>query len=144
MLRYGLYDIDRLINRALVYVCLTAILVIAYYSIVWVFGSITSAVLERDSSLAIAASTLAVAAMFRPLRTRLQHFIDRRFYRRKYDAERVIHRFGERLRDETSLTTLGAALQATVSETMQPTTVSLWLRPTNWGTSVRKSGTSAL
>jgi hypothetical protein len=133
MLRYRLFEIDRLINRALVYLCLTATLALAYFAIVLVIDSITAAVVDRDSSLAIAASTLAVAAMFRPLRGRVQQFVDRRFYRQKYNAERVVDQFGERLRDETSLTTLGAALQATVRETMQPTTVSLWLRPGDWG-----------
>jgi hypothetical protein len=120
--------------------CLSAALVLAYFTIVLVIDIFTAAVVERDSNLAVAASTLAVAAMFRPLRSRVQQFVDRRFYRQKYDAERVIDRFGEHLRDETSLATLSAALQNTVRETMQPTTMSLWLRPADWEKFGRTSG----
>ena len=127
ILRYRLYDIDLIINRTLVYGALTAILVGVYVTVVFTLQRLLDPV-TRDSDLAIAASTLAVAALFRPLRGRVQDFIDRRFYRSKFDAQRTLETFSARLRDEVDLSQLSTELVAVVRDTMQPAHVSLWLR----------------
>ena len=131
ILRHRLYDIDLLINRTLVYGSLTAMLVVLYFGGVAttqaVFQALTGQ--EKLPQLAIVASTLVIAALFNPLRRRTQSFIDRRFYRQKYDATRTLSAFSARLRDETDLDSLSGELIGVVEETMRPEHVSLWLRP---------------
>ena len=125
VLRYRLYEIDRLINRTLAYALLTAMLGLGYAAVVLGLGRL----LGQDSSLVVAAATLAVAAAFQPARRRVQQAVDRRFNRRRHDAGRTIAAFGTRLRDQVDLDTLTAEVMAVVDQTMQPTRASLWLRP---------------
>jgi len=131
MVRSGLYEIDIIINRTLVYGSLTAMLAALY------FGGVTAAQAffrtltgqEKQPQLAIVVSTLVIAALFNPLRRRIQGFIDRRFYRRKYDARKTLEALSAKLRDETDLDALSDELVGVVRETIQPAHVSLWLRP---------------
>jgi hypothetical protein len=129
ILRYRLYDIDLLINRTLVYGSLTAILLAGYFGGIVVLQRLFVALTGQQSTLAVVASTLIIAALFNPLRRRVQNFVDRRFYRRKYDATKTLEAFNSRLREETDLGTLRNDVLGVVRETMQPTHVSLWLRP---------------
>ena len=127
VLRYRLYEIDRIVSRTLVYGSLTLILGAAYAGLV-LGGQALFSSFAGGSNLAIAGSTLVVAALFLPLRGRVQQFVDRRFYRRRYDARRTLEAFGARLREEVDLELLAADLRGVVEETMQPRQVSLWLR----------------
>jgi hypothetical protein len=131
IVRYRLYDIDLLINRTVVYGALTATLALVYFGGVattqGIFRTLTGQ--EQQPQIAIVVSTLVIAAIFNPLRHRIQGFIDRRFYRRKYDAAKTLEAFSAKLRDETDLNTLSDDLVGVVRETMQPAHCSLWLRP---------------
>lgn len=128
VLRYRLYEIDVVINRALVYATLTGVLALSYLGIV-VLLQAALAPITRQSDLAVAGSTLAVAALFRPLRARVQTFIDKRFYRSRYDAAETLSDFSGRLRNEVDLEALGRELVGVVGETMEPAHATLWLRP---------------
>jgi hypothetical protein len=132
VLKYRLYDIDRVINRTLVYGLLTVLCGAVYAAGVFVVGRLLDPA-DGQSELAVAASTLAVAALFQPARHRIQQTVDRRFNRRKYNAVKTVEAFSARLRDEVDLDTLSGELLALVDETVQPTRSSLWLRPTGQG-----------
>jgi hypothetical protein len=131
ILRYRLWDIDLLINRTLVYAILTGVLALIYFSSVFLLQAIISGLTRqvKQSPVIIVGSTLAIAVLFQPLRTRIQAIIDRRFYRRKYDMTRTLAAFSTTLRNEMDLSQLHEHIVAVVQETMQPTHVSLWLRP---------------
>jgi hypothetical protein len=129
LLRYRLWDIDVLINRTLVYGMVTATLLATYLVLVLGGQYLVSSLLGPGNGILLVVSTLVVALLFQPLRQRVQDLVDRRFYRRKYDAAQVVARFGDTLRQEVGLTELSGLLLGVVQETMQPTSVSLWLSP---------------
>jgi hypothetical protein len=129
ILRYRLYEIDRIINRTVVYGALTVILGLGYAGVVLVLGQLFGGVTKDPPSWAVAGATLAVAALFQPARRRIQAVVDRRFNRRKFDAAKTVDAFSVRLRDEVDLDALTAELLVVVDQTIQPTRASLWLRP---------------
>ena len=129
VLRYRLYDLDRIVSRTVAYALLTVLLGLGYAAVVLGLGRL----LPRDSSLVVAAATLAVAVVFQPARRRIQRAVDRRFNRRRYDAARTVEAFAARLREQVDLDALTAELLAVVDQTMQPTQASLWLRPSQAG-----------
>jgi hypothetical protein len=131
ILRYRLYDIDLLINRTLVYGSLTVMLALVYFGGVATTQAIFRVLSgqQEQPELAVVVSTLVIAGLFMPLRRRIQSFIDRRFYRRKYDARKTLEAFSAKLRDKTDLDRLGEDLMGVVKETMQPAHVSVWLHP---------------
>jgi hypothetical protein len=126
ILRYRLYDLDRIVGRTVAYGLLTVLLGLAYAAVVLGLGRLLS---EEGSTLAVAAATLAGAAIVQPARRRVRAAVDQRFNRRRHDAVRVIERFGSQLRDQVDLDTLTAEVLAVADQTMQPTRSSLWLRP---------------
>ena len=129
ILRYRLFDIDVIIRKTLLYAVLTALLALVYFGSIALLQGVVTAVSGQSSSVVIVLSTLAIAALFAPLRGRVQDVIDRHFYRRKYDAGQVLARFARTARDETDLDSLTAELARVVQETMQPQQVSVWLTP---------------
>ncbi len=128
ILRHRLYDIDVIINRTLVYGALTVVLALTYFGGVVGLQRLLSPLVGEDGQLAVVASTLAIAALFNPLRRRIQDSVDRRFYRSKYDAQETLAAFGTRLRNETDLASLGRELLAVTEDTVQPEHASLWLQ----------------
>ncbi|HUG16478.1 MAG TPA: hypothetical protein VMM78_15850 [Thermomicrobiales bacterium] len=128
ILRYRLYDIDRIINRTLVYAGLTVSLSAMYLSLILTLGAFGREIAGYDSTVGVAVSTLAVAALVRPLRGRIQSVVDRRFFRSKYDAVRTVEAFSTRLRDDIDLPALVDELQAVITETVQPAHITVWLR----------------
>jgi hypothetical protein len=135
ILKYRLYEIDRIINRTLVYGLLTALLAAVYAGLVLSLGQLSGGIGTEPPSWAVAGATLAVAALFQPARQRIQQAVDRRFNRRKYDAAKTVEAFSIRLREQIDLDTLSTELQAVVDQTMEPTRVSLWLQPSAHGSS---------
>jgi hypothetical protein len=140
ILRYRLYDIDRFINRTLVYGILTVILLTIYFGIIFALQFLLSGIISRNNDVAIVVSTLTIYAIFQPLRHRIQRIIDQRFYRSKYDAAKIITNFSSTLREEVDLNTLTEHLVAVVQETMQPAHISLWLHKPEQG---RKDNTQS-
>ena len=131
VLRSRLWDIDIIINKALVYGLLTGILILVYVGLIFALQFLLRGIINQQNDVAIVVSTLAIAALFQPLRHRLQRLIDRRFYRSKYDAAKTVEAFSATLRSEVDLSQLREHLLTVVQETMQPAHISLWLRKTD-------------
>ena len=131
ILRARLWDIDVLINRTLVYGTLTVLLALVYFGLIFVLQSLLRGIMSQNNDVVIVVSTLAIAALFQPLRQRIQQIIDRRFYRRKYNAAKIVEAFSATLRNEVDLDQLREHLITVVQDTMQPAHVSLWLREPN-------------
>jgi hypothetical protein len=129
VLRYRLYDIDLIIRRTLVYGLLTALLALVYFVAVTLIGNMLTAASGQQSTIAVVISTLTIAALFNPLRKRVQEFIDRRFYRKRYDIEKIIEAFSSSLRDQVEIEQLTSRLTEVVKEALQPVQLSIWLRP---------------
>jgi hypothetical protein len=129
ILRYRLFDIDLIIRRTLVYSILTALLALTYFGLVTLSQSLTQQMMGEQSPLVVVLSTLVIAALFTPLRRRVQSFVDRRFYRQKYDAQRTLDAFAATLRDEVDLDRMTGELVAVVEKTIQPEQIGLWLQP---------------
>src|SRR5215218_5601663 len=144
ILRYRLYNIDLLLNRTLVYGALTAVLAAVYFGSIVLFQALFRAFTGQESQVAVVVSTLAIAALFTPLRLRIQSFIDRRFYRRKYDARKTLEAFSAKQRIETDLDALSSELIDVIRETMQPTRVSLWLKAPERDREAAKKATTAI
>ncbi len=144
ILRYRLYNINLLLNRTLVYGALTAVLAAVYFGSIVLFQALFRAFTGQESQVAVVVSTLAIAALFTPLRLRIQSFIDRRFYRRKYDARKTLEAFSAKLRIETDLDALSSELIDVIRETMQPTRVSLWLKAPERDREAAKKATTAI
>jgi hypothetical protein len=128
ILRHQLFDIDIIIRKTLVYALLTGLLALTFFGSVVVLQYLFSLVLGQQSPVAIIISTLGIAALFTPLRGQVQSFIDRRFFRQKYDAEKLLAAFARTIRDETNLAALSSGLMAAVEETIQPQTIELWIK----------------
>jgi hypothetical protein len=128
ILRYRLWDIDVIIRRTLVYGALTGTLALVYFGLITVLQGILSTISSQQSTISIVLSTLAIAALFNPLRTRLQNFIDQRFYRSKYNAEQALATFSRTARDEVEMERLTSELLGVIQETMQPATTGLWIQ----------------
>jgi hypothetical protein len=129
VLRYRLFDVDVIINRTLVYGALTVILAVSYEGTIVVLHNLFRVLTGQESQVAVVASTLTIAAMFEPLRRRIQAFVDRSFYRSKYDAEKTLEAFSSKLKNEIDLEALNGEVISVIRDTMQPSHVSLWLRP---------------
>ncbi len=129
ILRYHLWDVDIIVRKTLVYTLLTGFLLLVYLTSIVVLQGILSRLTGQDSTLATILSTLLIAVLFLPVRRRVQTLIDRRFYRRKYDAAKVLQGFAATARDETDLDRLTAELARVIQETMEPESVSVWLMP---------------
>lgn len=139
ILRYRLYDIDLIINRSLVYLSLTGVLAGVYAACIILLQQMFHAMSGQTSPLAVVVSTLVIAALFQPLRVRIQRIIDRRFYRHKFNAARLVATFGASVRDEVDLERLTGQLMTTVHDTLEPAHLSLWLRPSEWRTDAGES-----